>query len=203
MNTQTDKLSPELFRDLAKKIPEIRSHSQNIGTGMARRNRSSALDDIIHLVSMLPWWLGLSLGLISYLWLHHVASQSIATPPPGIHHMSDVVTSQLWHTFAFFLQYIIPFACILGAGVSAFQGSSKNKPHKENPISQARKIYAHKNDSADINVAEPRQAQAAPDCPQCGILMVKRYAKNGSRSGDGFWGCSSYPKCKGTRKLNT
>jgi restriction system protein len=29
--------------------------------------------------------------------------------------------------------------------------------------------------------------------------MVKRLARRGSSAGSTFWGCSSYPKCRGTR----
>jgi restriction system protein len=38
-----------------------------------------------------------------------------------------------------------------------------------------------------------------PQCPQCSSAMVLRTAKRGSNSGQRFWGCQRYPKCKGTR----
>lgn len=34
-------------------------------------------------------------------------------------------------------------------------------------------------------------------CPRCGNEMVKRTNR---KSGDVFWGCSDFPKCRGTRK---
>lgn len=37
-----------------------------------------------------------------------------------------------------------------------------------------------------------------PDCPQCGQVMLLR---KGRESGEAFWGCRSYPECKGTRRL--
>jgi four helix bundle suffix protein len=37
-----------------------------------------------------------------------------------------------------------------------------------------------------------------PYCPQCGKSMVLRTAKTGKNAGKRFWGCSDYPKCKGT-----
>jgi hypothetical protein len=42
----------------------------------------------------------------------------------------------------------------------------------------------------------------APDCPLCGKPLVLRTARQGPRAGSQFWGCSSYPECKGTRKLD-
>jgi restriction system protein len=35
-------------------------------------------------------------------------------------------------------------------------------------------------------------------CPKCGKEMLKR--TNG-KTGDAFWGCASFPKCRGTRKV--
>jgi len=37
-----------------------------------------------------------------------------------------------------------------------------------------------------------------PRCPQCGRPMLQRTARNGSKTGQRFWGCSGYPDCKGT-----
>ena len=36
-------------------------------------------------------------------------------------------------------------------------------------------------------------------CPICGSAMTKRIAKRGSNKGNEFWGCMSFPKCRGVR----
>ncbi|MEI6078353.1 MAG: restriction endonuclease [Verrucomicrobiota bacterium] len=36
-------------------------------------------------------------------------------------------------------------------------------------------------------------------CPSCGQPMILRTSKRGANAGNQFWGCSTYPKCKGTR----
>lgn len=41
----------------------------------------------------------------------------------------------------------------------------------------------------------------APVCPRCGSEMVTREARRGSNSGQRFWGCSTYPGCRGTRAI--
>lgn len=41
-------------------------------------------------------------------------------------------------------------------------------------------------------------APQAPKCPQCGGLMALRTAKAGKQPGSQFWGCTSYPVCRGT-----
>lgn len=39
-------------------------------------------------------------------------------------------------------------------------------------------------------------------CPACGKPMALRTARNGKNAGQQFWGCSGFPKCKATRKLD-
>ena len=38
-----------------------------------------------------------------------------------------------------------------------------------------------------------------PLCPRCELLMVRRTAQRGQNVGASFWGCTSFPKCRGTR----
>jgi DNA-binding helix-hairpin-helix protein with protein kinase domain len=40
---------------------------------------------------------------------------------------------------------------------------------------------------------------APAGCPRCGSHMVRRTARRGRYAGNQFWGCSRYPRCKGTR----
>ena len=35
-------------------------------------------------------------------------------------------------------------------------------------------------------------------CPECGSAMLRRTAKSGVNAGNDFWGCSRYPRCRGT-----
>lgn len=45
----------------------------------------------------------------------------------------------------------------------------------------------------------PAETVSAPECPKCGSAMVLRTARHGARAGDKFWGCSTYPRCRGTQ----
>ncbi len=38
-------------------------------------------------------------------------------------------------------------------------------------------------------------------CPKCGGAMVLREAKKGQNIGNKFWGCSSFPKCRGVLNI--
>lgn len=59
----------------------------------------------------------------------------------------------------------------------------------------AARIEKRKNDRADPS---DRSEQEKPSCPICKGLMVLRIAKKGGKAGSQFWGCTGYPKCKGT-----
>lgn len=50
------------------------------------------------------------------------------------------------------------------------------------------------------SAAEPPRSSSAADkaCPRCGSPMVLRTARKGSTVGAQFWGCSGFPKCRGT-----
>jgi predicted RNA-binding Zn-ribbon protein involved in translation (DUF1610 family) len=161
---------------------------------MARRNKSSVFEDIIHLIAKLPWWAGLLIALISYLWLHSIAIKPIPNATLGIHHMGNVVASQIWLTFATFLQYIIPICSLIGAATSAYYKATNKTFNKEFKEPLHRKTYQQKNASENL-----RKLQSSTECPQCGSAMVKRTAKKGINAGESFWGCTGYPKCKGTR----
>lgn len=42
--------------------------------------------------------------------------------------------------------------------------------------------------------------EVTPDCLRCGGAMVQRTARHGANAGSEFWGCTNYPKCRGTRE---
>ncbi|ROH86413.1 restriction endonuclease [Stagnimonas aquatica] len=46
---------------------------------------------------------------------------------------------------------------------------------------------------AALSASAPAKA-----CPKCGSSMVLRTARQGANAGQQFWGCSTFPKCRGT-----
>jgi len=50
-------------------------------------------------------------------------------------------------------------------------------------------------------VDESRAIEKSPVCPVCHSSMVVRKSKRGDNADSEFWGCSTYPKCRGTRQL--
>lgn len=56
--------------------------------------------------------------------------------------------------------------------------------------------YAQRMSSGDFEGNKPVQAPPSQECPECGAPMAERNGKYGN-----FWGCTKYPECKGTRKM--
>lgn len=42
------------------------------------------------------------------------------------------------------------------------------------------------------------KAASQPECPRCGAAMALRTVRQGANAGNTFWGCSTFPKCRGT-----
>jgi len=53
----------------------------------------------------------------------------------------------------------------------------------------------------EVRVEARARQEGAPDCPECGKPMKKRKAATGRNAGNEFWGCTGYPKCRGTREV--
>jgi restriction system protein len=50
-------------------------------------------------------------------------------------------------------------------------------------------------------VPAPTASSGAPSCPSCGGSMIRRTAKRGANVGGAFWGCQTYPTCRGVRSI--
>jgi restriction system protein len=50
----------------------------------------------------------------------------------------------------------------------------------------------------EVDSAKPAGVPADPPaCPRCGSRMVERVARKGSSAGQVFWGCETFPRCRG------
>lgn len=68
-------------------------------------------------------------------------------------------------------------------------------------LEERRRQGVERTDRSDLTDRTDRSEKQL-DCPLCGKLMVLRTARKGGRRGSQFWGCSGYPECRGTRKLD-
>jgi restriction system protein len=80
---------------------------------MARRKKTP-IEDVIYLASMLPWWGGLTLSLVSFLILSYISNLEVSQIK-DVSQMGDFVVKQMVITFAMFGQIILPFVFIIAA----------------------------------------------------------------------------------------
>ncbi|MGR9074457.1 MAG: restriction endonuclease [Gammaproteobacteria bacterium] len=105
---------------------------------MARRQ--SAIEDLIEITSRLPWWVGITLAVVSYFYLHSLAMTE-APAAAELGKVGDMVKGQFVKTLATIGQYILPLAFTLGAIGSIFGRlkrrslfSSSDKPNGKSVI---------------------------------------------------------------------
>lgn len=62
-----------------------------------------------------------------------------------------------------------------------------------------RYVISPKSSGAASSATEQASAAIKRVCPSCGAAVVLRKAIKGSSAGQSFYGCSNFPKCRGTR----
>src|SRR5690606_14184447 len=95
------------------------------GGGMARR-RKNLLEDIIELITQLPWWTGVIAALLSWLVLYGLLHM-----PPPFSFPSDVVILPMLRGLATGLQYLLPAVFLAGAVSSAWRRYRQHKNYAD------------------------------------------------------------------------
>lgn len=85
---------------------------------MGRKKDSGLLEDLVGLVALMPWWAGMALALVSYLWLHGLAvsGPGLGTQPGKLDTVGAMSSS-----LAMVGQYLLPLVCLVGAATSAWK----------------------------------------------------------------------------------
>ncbi len=86
---------------------------------------------------------------------------------------------------------VVPNSRIEGGEEASAEGKARHKRSRQS-FHGSHRSPAKASTGKKPNVLDPN----APLCPKCGSPMVKRSGPRGE-----FWGCSTFPKCKGTRDL--
>jgi restriction system protein len=88
------------------------------------RRKSSAVEDIIEIGSMLPWWLSLIAAAVTYLLFHFLAQIEPGTATGGAD-IGSVVVRQVFRTFSQYAQYVLPVLLLLGTAASLLKGAKR------------------------------------------------------------------------------
>ena len=84
---------------------------------MARKRKTSPLEDMLDLVSLLPWWAGVAIAAVGYVVLHRMAVPvQVAAVQPG--QVGSLMTQSVFTSFASIGQYLVPLVGLVGAAMS-------------------------------------------------------------------------------------
>jgi restriction system protein len=90
------------------------------------RRRKSAAEDVVDIVSSLPWWVGCTLAVVSYVVLHLVAGIEVVKPT-GAAGLGTFAGKQLYVTLASFGQFILPALFGFGSLASIIKSTKQKK----------------------------------------------------------------------------
>lgn len=93
---------------------------------MARKKKSSPAEDFVGVVALMPWWLGLIIGVVSYIMLHRLATSAVVISPIGPD-LAGSLVGIFTRALAQAGQYLVPLLCLIGAGVSVLSRRKRTK----------------------------------------------------------------------------
>ena len=84
---------------------------------MARKSRTSPLEDMLNLVALMPWWVGLAIAAVGYLVLHRMATPlQVTALQPG--QITGLMAQTMITGLAYAGQFIVPSVGVVGAVMS-------------------------------------------------------------------------------------
>ena len=92
---------------------------------MARKKRSSVLEDLLEIVSWFPWWVGVALAILGYLLLQRLAIPApVTSVQPSA--MAEALMQSVITGSAKIGQYLVPMIGLLGAVISFSRRKQRN-----------------------------------------------------------------------------
>lgn len=92
---------------------------------MARRKKTSTFEDLVEIVSWMPWWVGAGLAVVTYLVFHSLAKFPTGQIDPS--KMGENLHRMIIAGWSLWLQYFVPAICLIGAAVSFFKRRKRTK----------------------------------------------------------------------------
>ena len=112
-----------------------------------------------------------------------------------IRHMADPLAGFQHKLFVTALAYLVPATIVAGL-IQIFRRDAENWL-----VAKLRALF-HGKPKPPAAQQDEMILDAPPCCPDCRRPMVKRKARKGDNRGSQFWGCSTFPRCRGTRVMN-
>ena len=93
---------------------------------MARRKKTSPIEDLLDIASSIPWMISLIIAVIGYFFFHYFAIQALPVAT-DLHSATNSLPKLIFISFSKFLQYVVPVIFIIGACVSSFKSKHRIK----------------------------------------------------------------------------
>jgi restriction system protein len=90
---------------------------------MPRRRKAGPAENLIDLVALMPWYVGVVLAIVSYIVLRHIAAAPMVALKPG--DVSSAMVGAVWRGLASAGQFILPLICIAGSAVSIWRRAKR------------------------------------------------------------------------------
>ena len=97
---------------------------------------------------------------------------------------------------------------VLHSGVSSYIEQFDERVFSEEEVERIMALLT--NVKSEINISKEEHIQSLHNryasktiCPKCGSELVMREVKQGARKGSQFLGCSSFPRCRYTKELES
>ena len=167
---------------------------------MSRRERTSVGEDLIRAVAMLPWWACLVIAVASYYTFGWWAAKPLPTYT-GAASTSGMINAAITRGWAAALQYIVPIVCSAAAVISGATRWQRSREGEAWPFPPGFASPMHRGTGQPLRPPSTPKGPTSTGlaCPDCGSSMVLRKARKGRNAGGSFYGCSTYPQCRGTR----
>ena len=92
---------------------------------MARRKKTSPIEDLFDIASSIHWKISLIIAVISYFFFHYFAIQALPVAT-DLHSVANSFGKQLFITFSKFIQYLIPVIFITVIAASLILSTKDN-----------------------------------------------------------------------------
>ena len=99
---------------------------------MARNRKISVLDDLLELGSRLSWKVGLPLALLCYLGFHAFSTLPALSDGTPMNKVGVSLLRQAVVTLCSILQYLVPFALIVGVVAGIFRRRQSHESLESN-----------------------------------------------------------------------
>ena len=135
-------------------------------------------DSWMDMAARSPWPVGIVVGVVMcalFSWV--IPSMMAASDNPYLGPLGRTLRE---HQFGY-IGYVILAMCWLGSLVSF--------------IRQRKRSKAKPKEASGTPGFSALASESEPACPKCAQPMVMRTAR---ATGDKFWGCSAFPRCRGT-----